>query len=59
MPDHGFEWRRGEVENGHAWEHGYRNGVLVTIRCATCGHPPINVMREDFSIEPCRRPTYA
>lgn len=53
MPE--CEWvNRGETENGHVWERAYHNHRLVAIRCSHCGEQPINVMREDFSVEPCR-----
>jgi hypothetical protein len=48
-----WRWRRPHEERGHLWEHGYRGDVLVAIRCVNCDHAPIEVMRENLSIEPC------
>jgi hypothetical protein len=52
----GLTWHRLEprdTDNGHAWEGGYRDRILVTVRCANCTRPPIEVLREDFTSEPC------
>lgn len=47
-------WVRSGEENGHVWERGFRNHVMLITRCANCGENPLNVMREDFTTEPCR-----
>lgn len=52
--DTGLTWVRSGEENGHVWERGFRNHVMLTTRCANCGESPLNVMREDFTAEPCR-----
>lgn len=49
-----LKWVRSGQENGHVWERAYHDNRLVAIRCANCGEPPINVMREDFTAEMCR-----
>lgn len=49
-----LNWVRSGAENGHVWERGFRNHVMLTTRCANCGENPLNVMREDFTTEPCR-----
>jgi hypothetical protein len=50
---HGLEWRPHSEENGHKWEAGYREDIMVAIRCAKCGTTPIEVLRKDFTTAPC------
>lgn len=41
-------------EEGHHWMGGYYCGLLVTVRCEKCKQAPIDVMRTDYTLEPCR-----
>lgn len=40
-------------EAGHDWEHVFHRDVLIRVVCLRCGKAPVEVMREDFSLQPC------
>lgn len=40
--------------NGHLWVRSYVERLLITIICDRCGRKPIDVLREDLTVETCR-----
>lgn len=48
-----MEWRFHSESNGHLWQAGYHNGMIVSIRCANCKKVPIEVLNRDFTTEFC------
>jgi hypothetical protein len=52
-----IEWRSmpaKERDSGHRWKGAYVQGVLRDVCCESCGQRPIDVLRTDLTVAPCR-----